>query len=169
MSLILNLIRGGSDYACRVDREPQWAERARAAVQGAGYNRGAARDALIEVFAEQECALSVPELESKLADRRPVGRASVYRALDVLGNLDLLVRVDIGDGLLRYERAEPVQGEDRHRQHHQHHHMLCDLCGTLIAFDDEPLEQAIDQLVGRFGFDARAHEVTLKGTCRECR
>ncbi len=147
-----------------VDREPQWAERARAAVHDAGYNRGAARDALIEVFAEQDCALSVPELESKLADRRPVGRASVYRALDVLGNLDLLVRVDIGDGLLRYERAEPTEGQDPHH----HHHMLCDRCGTLIAFDDEPLEQAIDQLVDRFGFDARAHEVTLKGTCREC-
>ncbi len=136
-------------------------------VREAGYNRGAARDALIELFAEQDCALTVPELEAKLADRRPVGRASVYRALDVLGNLDLLVRVDIGDGLLRYERAEPGAGEEPHGHHH-HHHMLCDRCGTLIAFDDEQLEQAIDNLVGRFGFDARAHEVTLKGTCQSC-
>jgi Fur family ferric uptake transcriptional regulator len=167
MSLILNLITVRSDYASGVDPEPSWAERARAVVQDAGYNRGAARDALIELFAEQDCALSVPELEARLADRRPVGRASVYRALDVLGNLDLLVRVDIGDGLLRYERADAAAGADPHGHHH-HHHMLCDRCGTLIAFDDEQLEQAIDNLVERFGFDARAHEVTLKGTCQTC-
>jgi Fur family ferric uptake transcriptional regulator len=150
-----------------MDSGVTWAQRARAAVQDAGYNRGAARDALIELFAEQECALSVPEVEAKLAARRPVGRASVYRALDVLGNLDLLVRVDIGDGLLRYERAEQAEKDDPHGHHH-HHHMLCDRCGTLIAFDDDQLEQAIETLVDRFGFDARAHEVTLRGTCRAC-
>jgi len=150
--------------------EPIWAERARTVVRAAGYNRGAARDALIEVFAGQACALSVPEVEAQLAGRRPVGRASVYRALDVLGNLGLLVRVDIGDGLLRYERAEPAgPGADHHSHRHHHHHMLCDRCATLIAFDDEELEDAIESIGNRFGFEARAHEVTLRGTCRACR
>ncbi len=144
-----------------------WVERARAVVRDAGYNRGAARDALIEVFAGQQCALSVAEVETQLAAHRPVGRASVYRALDVLGNLGLLVRVDIGDGVLRYERAQP--SSDPHSHTHHHHHMLCDRCGTLIAFDDAELEDAIDKLVGRYGFDARAHEVTLRGACHACR
>ncbi len=156
-------IRAAHADAPPPDQQREWAEQAHKVLRRAGHSKGAARDALIEMFAAEECALSIPELEERLASRRPVGRASIYRALDLLNELSLLVRVDIGDGLVRYERAH-LADQNRH-----HHHMICDSCGLLIAFDDEPLEAAIHSLSERHGFDAKVHEVTLRGTCEACR
>jgi Fur family transcriptional regulator, ferric uptake regulator len=141
-----------------------WAYRARSLVRRAGHKRGAARETLIRLFAARDCAVSVAELEETLEmTGQPVGRASIYRALEVMTDLDLLVRVDVGDGVSRYERAHD------HDDAHHHHHMICDTCGVLFPFDDEELELAIYSVNERHGFDAKGHEVTLHGTCQECR
>jgi Fur family transcriptional regulator, ferric uptake regulator len=140
-----------------------WSRQARALLRRAGHSRGAARDTLIELFADQDCASSVSEVEELLELRqRPVGRASIYRALEVLSDLGLLVRIDVGDGAARYERAHDHAGE------HHHHHLICDTCGLLIPFDDDELEQAIDGASVRLGFDTKGHDVTLRGTCEDC-
>jgi Fur family ferric uptake transcriptional regulator len=143
-----------------------WAEHARDVLQRAGHHRGAARDRLIELVSQQECALSALEIEDGLRDAdpeaKPVGRASVYRALELLHDHDLLSRLDLGDGVARYEPADPAG------QHH-HHHLICEQCGQLVPFDDAELERAITQLSERLGFITNAHEVTLRGNCADCR
>ncbi|MGC9220771.1 MAG: Fur family transcriptional regulator [Solirubrobacteraceae bacterium] len=147
-----------------------WAEHARSVVHAAGCNRGAARDALIDLFAERECALTVAEVEHGLAERRPVGRASVYRALDLLSGLGLLARVEVGDGMLRYERSDGAAADEYgdHRDRH-HHHMVCEACGALIAFGDPQLEDVIKTVAERYSFWVSGHEVTLHGVCQTCR
>ena len=139
----------------------RWAGFAHTMVRRAGHNRGAARDSIIQLFAAEECALSVPEVEARLQSKRPVGRASMYRAIEVLHGLGLITRVDVGDGVSRYERA--------HLDHDDHHHhMVCGRCGLLTAFDDEALESAIQDVGNRLGYAVTAHEVVLRGTCPEC-
>ena len=75
----------------------------------AGYRRGGARQVVIELLDEQPCALSALDIEDALRARegRRVGRASIYRALDELVTLDLLSRVEVGDGVARYEPQRP--------------------------------------------------------------
>jgi Fur family ferric uptake transcriptional regulator len=140
-----------------------WAEHARTVLAGAGHHRGAAREELIDVLARQDCALSALELEQELraesASRR-VGRASVYRALELLREHELITRLDLGDGIARYETADPG-GE-------HHHHLLCGRCGQLVPFHDPALERSIHRLSDRLGFDTTGHEVTLRGACAEC-
>jgi Fur family transcriptional regulator, ferric uptake regulator len=130
----------------------------------AGHHRGAARDELIELLARQDCALSAIEIEAALRrgdrDCRPVGRASVYRVLELLHDHDLINRLDVGDGVARYELVDPA-GE-------HHHHLLCDRCGQLVPFHDRGLERSIDQLSDRLGFNTKDHEVILRGDCPEC-
>ena len=149
-----------------------WVDRAHVAIRRAGHRRGGAREVLIELFAQQECALTVQEISEDLsaqfdrgADRRPVGVASIYRGVDVLQDLGLIARVDVGDGVARYERASL---EESDHQHH-HHHFVCDHCGVLQPFDDDALEHAIAGLESRLGFVTKGHEVTLRGTCIGCR
>ena len=152
-------------------REQQaWADHARALIRRAGHRRGAARDLLIELFAREGCALTVQEIDERLRGwlqrgvaERPVGIASVYRGVEVLQDLRLIARVDVGDGVARYERAPAEQSD------HHHHHFVCGECGLLVPFDDAALEQAIDALENRFGFQAEEHEVVLRGTCLDCR
>src|SRR3954465_8993067 len=88
----------------------EWCEHALDRLSGAGYRRGGARQAVIELLDEQRCALSALDIEDQLranAGRR-VGRASIYRVLDELVSLDLLTRVDVGDGVARYEPPRPA-------------------------------------------------------------
>ncbi|MGI8624515.1 MAG: Fur family transcriptional regulator [Solirubrobacteraceae bacterium] len=139
-----------------------WADRAADALARAGYRRGGARAAVIGLLDEQGCALSAFEIEAALAERgaRPVARASVYRILEELEALRLVTRLELGRGLARFE---PARAEDHH------HHMICDACGDVSPFEDAGLERAIERLGGNVEFSVAEHDVTLRGTCRDCR
>jgi Fur family transcriptional regulator, ferric uptake regulator len=138
-----------------------WSEHVHAVLSRAGLKRGGARERVIELMAEQPCALSAVEVEDILrAQGRPTGRASIYRVLDLLVEHGLVERVAVGDGQARFERAHPG-GE-------HHHHLVCDRCGQLVAFDDPGLERAIDRLSERLGVTVESHDVLLRGACRRC-
>jgi Fur family ferric uptake transcriptional regulator len=143
----------------------EWAASARETLREAGYNRGAARDNVIQAISSQTCALSATDIEEGLRRAqeggRPISTASVYRTLELLHEHALVNRVDLGDGVARYELVDP-------RGEHHHHHLVCDRCGQLIPFDDPALERAIHQLSQRLGFTTRDHEVTLRGSCADC-
>lgn len=138
-----------------------WAANARDTLARSGHHRGGARDVVIDLLAEQSCALSAQEIEDRLrAQGRRVGRASVYRALDLLTDNGLISRFDVGQGIARYEPVHPG-GE-------HHHHLVCERCGRLVAFDDPALERAIDDLGARLGMRVTEHEVLLRGVCTRC-
>ena len=139
-----------------------WAESTLDELQAAGYRSGGARRAVVELLARQSCCLSAQEIFDALrADGRPVGIASIYRVLDLLAERRLVLRLDVGGGVARYEPALP---DDEH-----HHHLVCDDCGKVEAFSDEPLEQALRRLGTRVGYEVEAHDVVLRGTCESCR
>lgn len=136
-----------------------WADHASERLAEAGYRRGGARRAVLELLGAQECALTVQEIEDTLrASDRRVGRASVYRVLDELERLGLASRVEVGQGIARYEALA-----------HHHHHVVCDECGDVLPFSDDELERVIGRVAGRVPFDISAHEVTLRGACGNCR
>jgi Fur family transcriptional regulator, ferric uptake regulator len=138
-----------------------WTEDARATLSTAGYRRGGARSAVVELLGRQNCCLSAQEIHGHLRRaRRPVGIASVYRALDALVELRLVKRVDAGDGVARFEPA--LAGGDHH------HHLVCRDCGKVEAFSDSRLERAIDRVAGGLGYSVDEHEVVLTGACADC-
>jgi Fur family ferric uptake transcriptional regulator len=142
-------------------QERTWAASAARALSDAGYRRGGARGAILELLDEQACALSAVEIERALSDRRrEVSRASVYRVMEELAEIGLVQRVEIGRGIVRYE---PV----RHGRGH-HHHLVCDRCGRLEPFTDEGLERAIRRLSERLPAQVSEHEIVLHGACEDC-
>ena len=139
-----------------------WAEQAADRLAGAGYRRGGARQAVIELLAAQPCALSALEIEEALrSSARQVARASVYRVLDELEQLKLVARIEVGQGISRYEALHP------HGAHH-HHHLVCDDCGEVIPFEDDELERTIDRVARRVAFDVAEHDIVLHGSCGSC-
>jgi Fur family ferric uptake transcriptional regulator len=141
--------------------ESSWGEHARAVLSQGGHHKGAARDAVIDLLAGESCALSALEIDERLSGgERQVARASVYRILDLLQERGLIARVELGDATARFERIDPAG--------HHHHHLLCDSCGSVVPFDDDDLERAIDRLSRRLGFSADGHEVVLRGACSAC-
>ncbi len=73
--------------------------------------------------------------------------------LDRLDEHGLVQRIDLGDGIVRYEPA---------REAH-HHHLVCGECGKVEPFADQKLERAIEAVEERSGYSVVAHEVVLRG------
>lgn len=157
----------GADRAPRLEAvmdttdRTTWAATATRTLSDAGYRRGGARRAIVELLDEQTCALAAGEIEHQLRARnREVSRASVYRVMDELERVGLLQRVEIGQGIVRYE---PI----RHGPGH-HHHLVCDQCGRLQPFTDEGLERAISRLAERLPLRVSEHEIVIHGACETC-
>ena len=140
----------------------EWETFAREALRRSGARSGAAREAVIAYLADQLCCVSAQDvLDGLRSDGRRVGIASVYRALDQLAELGLVHRIDLGEGLTRFEPAQPG-GE-------HHHHLVCASCGRVDTFDDPALERAISKVAGSHGYALGHHDVVLRGACGDCR
>jgi len=138
-----------------------WAEHALAMLGNAGYRHGGARTAVVEALARHDCAITALELERELRRRKVhVGRASIYRALDVLEELGLVQRFEVERGIASYERVN-LNG-------HHHHHAICRSCGRMEPFEDRSLERAIEQIAGEVPFEIAEHDVVLRGLCERC-
>jgi Fur family ferric uptake transcriptional regulator len=139
-----------------------WVESALARMRSESGRSGGARRVVVELLGRQDCCMSALEIHDAVRARGSrVGIASVYRTLDGLAELGLVQRVDLGDGVSRFERADP------HGEHH--HHLVCGDCGKVEPFEDTALEQAIVGIAGGRGYDVSAHEVVLRGACGDCR
>ena len=139
-----------------------WTEHALATLQAAGYRRGGARTAVVEYLGRQPCAVTAHDIDAELRhDGRAVGRASIYRVLDLLAEHGLASRIEVGQGIARYERVEPSGSH--------HHHMICDECGDVLPFEDRELERALAHLSDKLSFDVADHEVLLHGACKDCK
>jgi Fur family transcriptional regulator, ferric uptake regulator len=138
-----------------------WIETALARMRSETGRSGGARRAVVEFLGAQKCCTSAQEIHDGVrAGGARIGIASVYRALEGLDELGLVQRVDLGDGISRFERADP-SGE-------HHHHLVCGDCGKVEPFEDPALEKAIAGVAGGRGYAVAAHEVVLRGACGDC-
>jgi Fur family ferric uptake transcriptional regulator len=139
-----------------------WSEHAGEELRRAGFKSGGARRAVVDFLGRRDCCVSAQELHDGLrGEGRAVGIATVYRVLDQLAALRLVHRVELGEGVARFEAALP-DGE-------HHHHLVCDDCGRVEPFSDAALERALSRVAGARGYDLDAHDVLLRGACADCR
>src|SRR5215218_6199906 len=137
-----------------------WTRHASRELARAGHRAGGARGEVLELLGRQSCCLSAQEIHDRLRGAgRSVGLASVYRALDVLAQLRLVHRVDVG-GTACFEPADP-SGE-------HHHHAICDRCGKMDPFEDPELERLLEGVATRLGYEPGGHDLVLRGACPDC-
>jgi Fur family ferric uptake transcriptional regulator len=138
-----------------------WVNHATGTLERAGYRQSAPRAAVVAALADLGCSVTAKEISARLHERgQDVGVASIYRTLELLDKLSLARRVDVAEGVARYE---PVNPDGEH-----HHHLVCDSCGSVTAFEDPALERAIARLSKRMDYEIEGHEVTLRGECPDC-
>jgi Fur family ferric uptake transcriptional regulator len=145
-----------------VTADTTWSQRALAELRAAGYRRGLARMRVIEFLDAQDCCAGAQEIHRALSSRgERVGLASVYRVLEVLAEKRLVQRLDLGDGVTRFE---PIRDEVEH-----HHHIVCDDCGRIEPFADQRLERVLRDVEESSGYAVAAHDIVLRGACGACR
>jgi Fe2+ or Zn2+ uptake regulation protein len=131
------------------------------ALDGAGYRVTEPRRAVAGLVAARDGHFTANDL---LRDARAldlgIGRATIFRALDLFTELDLLERIDLPTGDHAYVPCEP--------QSH-HHHIVCAGCGAVTDIEDLGLGAAIEEIGRRTGWHVEQHRLELYGRCPGCR
>lgn len=92
-----------------------------------------------------------------------IGLATIYRALQVMVDLQVIDKLSFDDGFARYELNR--QSDSRHH----HHHAICIGCKTVFSLEEDLLDTLEQNLMERLGFQVTDHEVKLYGYCKACR
>lgn len=125
-----------------------------------GHRLTTPRQAIIRMVAPRQDHFSAQEVWDEVRSRhRGIGRATVFRTLDLLTELGVLNRIHTGDGCHRYTVCDT-----RH-----HHHLMCVECGTVIALEAGGIENQIRRMASEAGFDLLTHHLELVGRCSACR
>ena len=126
-----------------------------ARLEGLGHRATDSRRAVLEAISLKHSPFTVEDI----CEAAPgVGRATVFRTMKLLQDLDLVCRLPLGDGGVRYEVS---------RSEH-HHHLICSLCGTVAEFSDPDLDALIVANAGRASFRLDSHSLELYGRCAGC-
>ncbi len=127
-------------------------------LRASGYKITPPRLAVIEVIAHGHEHLNPQEILGRAQLLHPaIGRATVYRTLEMLTQLGVVRPIYVGENGPTYIRADG-----------DHHHMVCSGCGVVIDFDQCVAEQMKDDLRTRFGFLVQNHLLEFYGLCTKC-
>ena len=131
------------------------------ALSGAGLRLTGPRRVVAELLTERQGQFTAEELLAESRSRGlGIGRATIFRSLELLGRLNLVERVDLPSGDHAYLICEPDH----------HHHVICSQCGRAVTFamDDRGLAERLEQVARATGYAIDAHRLEVYGRCPDC-
>ncbi|MEY3683773.1 MAG: hypothetical protein RIS62_483 [Chloroflexota bacterium] len=130
------------------------------ALDQAGVRLTGPRRELAALIARRQGHFTAADLLADAERRRlGIGRATVFRLLELLANQNLVERVDLPDGRHAYVPCEPSH----------HHHLVCIACGAIAEVDDCGIDAVTAEAAIRSGFEIQSHRLELFGRCPDCK
>lgn len=124
-----------------------------------GFKCTPQRLAVLKVLRDTSAYLSINTIHLKVKEFLPdTGLATVYRSLETLVDLNLVVKVHLEDGCHSY-----VIAPEGHR-----HPIVCTDCNKVIEFAECPLDDLSKQISEDTGVQIKTHFLQLFGKCKEC-
>lgn len=125
----------------------------------AGYKITPPRLAVLEVIEQRGEHLNPNEILEQAREIHPaLGRATVYRTLELLTGLGIVRPIYVGETGPTYIRADG-----------DHHHLVCSQCGRVVDFDRCVAGDMAHELADRFDFVISSHLLEFYGVCSDCR
>ena len=124
-------------------------------IEDRGYRSTAPRRALIRTVEARDWHFTAEELRKDLP---MMGRATVYRCLNLLVETGILCRVLLEDGSLHYQLS--------HRGHH--HHLICTECGLSQDLLGCDIEGLLEEKATQHNFQPQGHRLEVYGRCHNC-
>lgn len=130
-----------------------------------GYKLTPQRKEILKVFTDnpERHHLSAEDVHNLLHESKSkIGLATVYRSLELLGSLGILLPIEFGDGCTRYElnTTDPAR--------HRHHHLICLKCKKVIEFEEDRLDGLEADIALKSSFWIVNHDVKFFGYCKDC-
>ncbi|MDQ3555608.1 MAG: transcriptional repressor [Gemmatimonadota bacterium] len=105
--------------------------------------------------------LSVEEIEAALKERgERIGKATIYRTLEILVRSGLVEEHDFGEGFKRYEHLFGQQPG--------HEHLICTHCGKVTEFKSPEVDRVQEEASRSHGFLPSRHRLEIYGLCADC-
>src|SRR5690606_11273564 len=132
-------------------------------LQSQGYKLTPQREATVRVLLEnEEDHLSAEDVFMLVKDKAPeIGLATVYRTLELLSELQVVEKMNFGDGVARYDLRHD-------NSKHHHHHLICVQCGSVDEIMDDWLLPLEERLAKEYGFKVLDHRLDFQGICWRC-
>jgi Fur family ferric uptake transcriptional regulator len=125
-----------------------------------GYRLTPQRMLVVRAIEDSQGHVGVDEIFAQVRARFPrVSLSTIYRTLDLLEQLGLVTKTDLGAGRVQYHRADDAR----------HHHLVCQSCGHIVDLGEDELAPLWQELLERYGFEVRQRHVAIFGVCANCR
>lgn len=129
-----------------------------ARLRNAGCRITPPRRAVLEVFTQADAHLSPDDVLNRARRKHPgVGRATVYRTLDLLTKLGVTRPLYGKDGRPFFTSIEKG-----------HQHAVCSRCDRVVELAPASLDQLARQVARRTGFAIQSQLLEFYGLCRNC-
>ncbi len=124
-----------------------------------GYRITPQREMIVETLAHCEDHMTAEEIFASIQIRsKALNLATVYRTLDLLVDVGIVSRADLGNGKIMYTSD----------QHGPHLHLVCRQCGKVVGADSALLASIEGQLLAGYGFTADLQHLCINGLCKTC-
>ncbi|MFW5748147.1 MAG: Fur family transcriptional regulator [Chloroflexota bacterium] len=129
-------------------------------LRDAGYKLTTVRLAVLAVLGENDSHMTSNDVLDAVERMDPtIGRASVFRTLDLLTRLAIIRPTYIESSA----RPAYVLLPDGH-----HHHIICINCGRVIDFENCGLQELSRNLEDQFNVRLSGHLLEFYGICADC-
>lgn len=119
------------------------------------------REAIAEVVFGSPEHLSVEEIEDRLRrSGERIGKATVYRTLEMLVRSGLVAEHDFGEGFKRYEHL--------FGQGPAHEHLICTECNRVTEIQSSELFRLQEEVAREHGFRPVRYRLQIYGLCAGC-
>ena len=136
------------------DAETNFAQK----IRKKGFRMTPQRQLVLDVISRHTGHVTINEIVTAVQTEMPVlNRATVYRTLDFLCDLQMITRTEIG-GQAMYELAAEET----------HHHLVCRVCGYVGELADHHFEDLAAHLLAEHGFAAELNHLAISGVCAHC-
>ncbi len=125
-----------------------------------GFRVTPQRQIILDAICEAGGHTTADEIYNRVqAKSSAINRATVYRTLDFLCEMRLVVAAHVGSGPMVYELA----GEE------PHHHLICRTCGHTESIGHDIVQQWFAQVEQATSFTVDMDHLVLFGLCEQCR
>ena len=124
-----------------------------------GYRLTPRRLMVVKVLSAHGGHLTVEDILARVREAHPLtNKTTVYRTLELLSELGMVVVTNLGSGRLEYELVSQP-----------HHHLICERCNVQVEVEDRFLEPLRQSLSEHYGFYTNLDHFALFGICPDCK
>ena len=112
-----------------------------------GYRMTPQRLMIVSAIENSESHISAEDIYAQVVAKYPnVNVSTVYRTLELLEQLGLVTKTEMGIGRIMYHPIEKGH----------HHHLICRTCGNIIDLDESALTPLKESLLRDYQFTAES-------------